>query len=382
MGLFSFGKKKNLQAQKEHEKSTVNSKESENITEKSEQNQFIQKAGACVVTKSLLNGSSKLKWLFRENNSIGTGWVAFGNTDTQEYINKVENLSVVDFNTLANIEPAVRNVFYMPYGTDLEFCFDDSGKYFVDTKTGEEIRQAVKHPVQIAFEKNLKFLNKENYDLSFFNGLFQRSEKIQTFTVGLADFPSGSVVLADPLVYLGNKKYQTVLNRHIPKGSYKVELSIFYSNLVGIRVAAARININNKPAVRYELAMPKGYSIENFNEKGVFSFFGVDSGIACITDESLADEFSDFIKEWRNKNTDKEIYNDYFMQLFQKSYEKNPSLQRKNGDFLLWNLPKSNNKIIMFTSGMGDGIYSAYWGFDENGNISNLTVPFINPEFF
>lgn len=70
------------------------------------------------------------------------------------------------------------------------------------------------------------------------------------------------------------------------------------------------------------------------------------------------------------------------MQLFQKSYEKNPSLQRKNGDFLLWNLPKSNNKIIMFTSGMGDGIYSAYWGFDENGNISNLTVPFINPEFF
>ena len=207
MGLFSIGKKKNLQAQKEHEKSTVNSKESENITEKSEQNQYIQKAGACVVTKSLLNGSSKLKWLFRENNSIGTGWVAFGNTDTQEYINKVENLSVVDFNTLANIEPAVRNVFYMPYGTDLEFCFDDSGKYFVDTKTGEEIRQAVKHPVQIAFEKNLKFLNKENYDLSFFNGLFQRSEKIQTFTVGLADFPSGSVVLADPLVYLGNKKY-------------------------------------------------------------------------------------------------------------------------------------------------------------------------------
>lgn len=64
-----------------------------------------------MVTKSLLNGNSKLKWLFRENNSIGTGWVAFGDTDTQEYIDKAENLSVVDFNTLANIEPTVRNVF-------------------------------------------------------------------------------------------------------------------------------------------------------------------------------------------------------------------------------------------------------------------------------
>ena len=61
----------------------------------------------------------------------------------------------------------------MPYGTDLEFCSDDSGKYFVDTKTGEEIRQAVKHPIQIAFEKNLNFLNKESYDLDFFEGLFK-----------------------------------------------------------------------------------------------------------------------------------------------------------------------------------------------------------------
>lgn len=380
MSLFSFGKKKELK--KEPEETATNSKEAENTVEKDEHNQIMQKAGACVVTKSLLNRNSKLKWLFRENNSIGTGWVAFGDTDTQEYINKAENLSVVDFNTLANIEPAVRNVFYMPYGTDLEFCSDDSGKYFVDTKTGEEIRQAVKHPVQIAFEKNLKFLNKESYDLDFFNNLFQRTEKIQTFTVGMADFPTGLVVLADPLVYLGNKKYQTVLNRHIPKGSYKVELSICYSKIVGIRVAAARININNEPAVRYELAMPKGYSIENFNEKGVFSFFGVDSGLACFTDESMADEFSEFVKDWHSKNPDKEIYNDYFMKLFQKSYEKNPSLQRKNGDFLLWSLPKSSNKLIMFTSGMGDGIYSAYWGFDKNGDISTLTVPFMNPEFF
>ena len=380
MSLFSFGKKKELK--KEPEKTVANSNEPEKMAEKSEQNQLMQKAGACVVTKSLLNGNSKLKWLFRENNSIGTGWVAFGDTDTQEYIDKAENLSVVDFNTLANIEPTVRNVFYMPYGTDLEFCSDDSGKYFVDTKTGEEIRQAVKHPIQIAFEKNLKFLNKESYDLDFFEGLFNRSDKIQTFTVGMADFPTGSVVLADPLVYLGNKKYQTVLNRHIPKGSYKFELSICYSKIVGIRVAAARIRINDELAVRYELAMPKGYSIENFNEKGVFSFFGVDSGLACFTDESLADEFSEFVNDWHIKNPNKEIYNNYFMQLFKESYEKNPSLQRKNGDFLLWSLPKSSNKLIMFTSGMGDGIYSAYWGFDKDGNISTLTVPFMNPEFF
>mgnify|MGYP005773050943 CR=1 FL=1 len=33
--------------------------------------------------------------------------------------------------------------------------------------------QAMKHPVQIAFEKNLKFLNKETYDIKFFQSLFR-----------------------------------------------------------------------------------------------------------------------------------------------------------------------------------------------------------------
>ncbi|EQI30809.1 hypothetical protein QOO_0393 [Clostridioides difficile Y165] len=47
---------------------------------------------------------------------------------------------VVDFNTLANIEPAVLSVYDMPVGTDLEFCFDDTGRYFIDTNTGNRIK--------------------------------------------------------------------------------------------------------------------------------------------------------------------------------------------------------------------------------------------------
>ncbi len=46
---------------------------------------------------------------------------------------------IVDFNTLANIEPAVLSIYNMPVGTDLEFCCDNSGRYFIDTKTGKRI---------------------------------------------------------------------------------------------------------------------------------------------------------------------------------------------------------------------------------------------------
>ena len=59
--------------------------------------------------------------------------------DTQEYLDNPENSIVVDFNTLANIEPAVLAVYDMPVGTDLEFCLDNTGRYFIDTNTGKRI---------------------------------------------------------------------------------------------------------------------------------------------------------------------------------------------------------------------------------------------------
>ena len=71
-----------------------------------------------------------------------------------------------------------------------------------------------------------------------------------------------------------------------------------------------------------------------------------------------------------------------FAALFQKSREANPELQRGCGDFLQWQLPETGQKIVFFTSGMGDGIFSGYWGLDGNGEVVSLVVPFMNPEYF
>ena len=103
---------------------------------------FIENAGGVIITKSIYQGTSKLKWFFREEsvNPSDNGWRAIGDNDTQEYLNNPENSMVVDFNTLANIEPAVLSVYDMPVGTGLEFCFDDTGRYFVDTNTGNRIK--------------------------------------------------------------------------------------------------------------------------------------------------------------------------------------------------------------------------------------------------
>lgn len=55
---------------------------------KNKQITFIENAGGVIITKSIYEGTSKLKWLFREAsvNPSDNGWRAIGDTDTQEYI--------------------------------------------------------------------------------------------------------------------------------------------------------------------------------------------------------------------------------------------------------------------------------------------------------
>ncbi|MCI8895341.1 MAG: DUF2185 domain-containing protein [Lachnospiraceae bacterium] len=388
MGFFGkrkTEKRKEEKAEKRKEEKTEKRKEekAEKMPEKEQKDWkvYIEGAGGTIVSKSILNGTARLKWLFRQESEYGNGWVAFGDSDTQEYVNDANNMSFVDFNTLANIEPAVVFVFYMPVGSDLEFRSDQTGKYFVDAQTGEEIRDTVQHPAQAAFEQNLKFLNQEIYPADFFEMLFTENKKIKVVRAGEADFPTGEVVLADPIAYLGSP-YEMVLDKRILAGSYPVELSVCLSWIAGLRIAAARLLIRPGQAVHYEIAMPKGNKREDLGKPGVFSVFGVDTGLACFADGRLAQECGAFFEKWRKDHPEKNKYTDYFADLFQKSYEACPEFQNQGGSFLEWKLPESGQRAVLFSSGMGDGIYSGYWGLDTAGEPVCLTVLFMNPEYF
>ncbi|WP_158096011.1 DUF4241 domain-containing protein [Cloacibacillus sp. An23] len=235
-----------------------------------------------------------------------------------------------------------------------------------------------KSPLQAAFAKNLKFLNHESYPEDFFRGFFDG--RLTTVAAGAVDFPTGRVVLADPLCYLGTK-YETRLDRVIPAGSYDVELAILRSPVAGIRVAAARLAISEAPVVSREIAMPEGRKLEELGQPGVWTFFGVDAGLACFADARTAEEYREFAARWREKNPEGDIYNDYFARLFAESAAARPDVQNGYGDFIAWRVP-GGSRLTMFSSGLGDGIYSAYWGLDAGGSPAELVIPFMNPEFF
>ena len=311
---------------------------------------YVENAGSCIVTKSILNGETKFRWLFREEplNNIDTGWMAFGDSDNDDYVNDPKNLTVVDLNTLINIEPTILNVYEMPIGTDLIFIEEDGDKYFINAKTNEQIREKVKSPFMIAFEKNLSFLRKDEYSKEFIENLFTESNRISLHTVGEVDFPTGQVIIADPLCYLHSEENRKILDRTIPIGKYEVELAILNSKTISKRVIGARLKIKNDKIIRYEQTQNKSSNLNGF---------GVDAGLASFCDASVAEEYTKFYSN-----------NDYFIKLLQGK------------QFIDWEIPGTNHKIAMFETGFGDGYYMSLYGLNEKDEVCELVIPFINPE--
>lgn len=102
---------------------------------------FIEDAGACIVSKSILDGSGKVKWLLRENpaDESDCGWRFFSDTDCDIYLSNPKNLSVVDFNQVASIEPALLSIYDCPIGSDLQLVSKDGRISFYDNLTGGQI---------------------------------------------------------------------------------------------------------------------------------------------------------------------------------------------------------------------------------------------------
>lgn len=103
--------------------------------------EFIKNAGACIASRRILDGTGYLKWAVREDSSDpeDNGWRFFSALDDEEYINNPENIVICDFNTIAEIEPAIIAIYLFPVGSDLQLIVENGKRYFVDNRTGGKI---------------------------------------------------------------------------------------------------------------------------------------------------------------------------------------------------------------------------------------------------
>lgn len=270
--------------------------------------------------------------------------------------------------------------------------YDDSTAIEAAQKIVEEIRaywmeqarqaEMQKQDVQARFEKNLKYISQTEVDAALIAGQFVKSENRFFLTVGMADFPTGKVVVADPLCYLASGKFCPQLAIEIPAGTYPVEVAICRYPSVGVRMSTVRMKIRDTKAVCYQCAQSTEETAAAKCVDGFLSGFPVDAGMMSICDAQTAEEYRTFLDHWNQENPGKNHYNDYFAAYFAESERALPAYQREGGDFIEWTNPESGHKMVMVASGFGDGFYQSFWGYDNQDEICELIVPMINPELF
>lgn len=103
--------------------------------------EFIKDAGGCIVSNNILNGKGRVKWCIREQSAdkVDNGWRFLSEIDTDEFLDNPINMSVCDYNTIVEIEPAVLAIYNMPIGTELTLEIKDGRKYFVNALTGKVV---------------------------------------------------------------------------------------------------------------------------------------------------------------------------------------------------------------------------------------------------
>lgn len=243
--------------------------------------------------------------------------------------------------------------------------------------------------IQAAVEQNMKYITSPA-DPKKIARQFVKTETRTFITVGTVDIPSGRVIVADPLSYLsGANKTAPVLEKEIPAGSYPAEIALFRGSGIGIRICTARLKIKDTDAVKYELArptaetqFPMGVDVPSELEGGVVCGFPVEAGMMCFIDAEGAKDYEAYIEAFHKNNPGKNHYDDYFKVLFMASAQALPQYQRSEGDFIAWNNPINSQSMIMAASGLGDGIYLPFWGYDEDDEICELIVPMIDPDLF
>ncbi|MCQ9637465.1 DUF4241 domain-containing protein [Chryseobacterium sp. WG14] len=198
-------------------------------------------------------------------------------------------------------------------------------------------------------------------------------QKMEVMEIGNVSLPSGKVIVRDPLVYLNTREKPYFVD--VPKGNFPVKIAVAKLEDWGNRYAAVKVEFTKEKAVVYREALIGEEELGDSEEEDYFGFV-VDAGLACITDTQIVPYVDQFISELDVEN----IYDDYFAELFAKNYKENPTNQRDLGDWINWKVPETEYHIPIFASGLGDGVYPVYFGYDANEEICSLYIHFIDIE--
>lgn len=98
-------------------------------------------AAASIVSTSILAGRRSLTWLLRDEPTgpADSGWRFLSEDDDDVFLSDPANLTVVSFQRVTMIEPAIAQVYALPVGTDLHLVVEGARRRFFDNASGREV---------------------------------------------------------------------------------------------------------------------------------------------------------------------------------------------------------------------------------------------------
>ena len=221
----------------------------------------------------------------------------------------------------------------------------------------------------------------ENNDFEFEYNLDDEMglQELIEIHIGDVNLPTGSIIAADPFFTHEQRPFL----RKVEPDKYPVYIYMAEIDDDHHRVAYAKIKFRSEDAVKWVLAIADDISKEELNELSEDEFFGfpVDSGLACFLDEETNNRLIARMEEQQEKDPDSNYYDEVLADEF-KAYSGKNKLSRSLGDWNDHHPDKdSDDNVIMFASGWGDGYYPAYWGLNNNGDTVELVIDFLINDF-
>jgi len=173
--------------------------------------------------------------------------------------------------------------------------------------------------------------------------------------IGKINIESGKIIACDPVVMSDAKPY----TQEFPRGQFPVHLAIAQFNS-DQRVAFSRILFSDKPVVKWEFALPEGEKQLPLFGDSSYSY-GVDAGIGLFIDAKANAAFDSL------RNKDGRLWEKVFIHQMEKR-------THITWQYMLYGFGDYN--LAAFTTGVGDGSYSTYVGYDDKGQVCRLLTDF------
>ena len=197
--------------------------------------------------------------------------------------------------------------------------------------------------------------------------------------VGDVNLPTGKIIASDPFFASEQQPFaRTVVPDKYPVYIYMAEIDKLHN-----RIAYAKIKFRPETPTKWILALTDDMTQEELDDLGEDEFYGfpVESGLAAFLDAETNEQFATKIETQQELSPDGNFYDDVLAAEFMAYSGKN-NFSRDLGD---WNDHQvnedSDNNVIMFSSGWGDGYYPAYWGLNDEGDAIELVIDFLLDEF-